>query len=202
MTGKSTVKKMAAASAMAVWLLGLYAFAAHASPGAHGPNGEHLDAAPGTVVADTAPRLEAASELYEIVARLDGGHLRAFVDAYATNEPVLGASVEVETGALKAQGKFDAAAGDYVFDDPKLIEALAAPVAHVLVFTVMAGDDADLLEGKLIPAGGADDHAHSHVRWWWLVLGGVGLVGLALIAWRATRNAGWARRRFGAGEAA
>jgi hypothetical protein len=184
------------------FLLALFAVAAHASPGAHGPNGEHLDGAPGTVVADSAPRLEAASELYELVARLDNGRLRVFVDAYATNEPVLDASVEVETGALKAKGRFDAAIGDYVFDDPKLIEALSVPVAHSLVFTVMAGDDADLLEGKLIPPADAHDHGHSHALRWWLGLGAAVLVLGAVLVWRRRRGGGWRGGPFGTGAAA
>lgn len=182
--------------------LALLATGAPAGPGAHGPNGEHLDAAPGAVVADTAPRLEAASELYELVARLDGGRLHVFVDAYATNEPVLGASVEVEAGELKAKGRFDAATGDYVFDDPKLVAALAEPVKHALVFTVMAGDDADLLEGQLMPAADAHDHAHGGLGRWWYAIGGVVVLVGAAFAWRLRRRGGFGRGAFRTGEVA
>ena len=57
-------------------LLGGFALStgiAWASPGAHGPNGEHLDAAPTAGATSSAPRFEAKSESYELVGRLQGG---------------------------------------------------------------------------------------------------------------------------------
>jgi hypothetical protein len=163
----------------------------YAGPGAHGPNGEHLDAAPGAAVADTSPRVEASSELFELVARLENGRLHAFLDAYETNAPVLDASIEVETGGVKAAGKLDPARGDYVFDDAKLIAALSADGDHALVFTVTTKDDGDLLEGKLIAPADAHDHEHASARWAWLAGGGlIALLGGAFgyRAWRARRE--------------
>ncbi|NQW84682.1 MAG: hypothetical protein HQ450_12130, partial [Alcaligenaceae bacterium] len=79
-----------------------------AGPGAHGPNGEHLDSpTTGNVnTIRTGLRVEANSDLFELVATLTGGELSILIDRFATNEPVLQAQVEVESGALKALAKF------------------------------------------------------------------------------------------------
>jgi len=41
-----------------------------AGPGAHGPNGEHLDAPTTTRAASALPRVEAQTEAFELVAEL------------------------------------------------------------------------------------------------------------------------------------
>lgn len=140
----------------------LHAFGAHAAPGAHGPNGEHLDGPVQQGAASSAPRLEASSELFELVATLRGGELSVLVDRFATNEPVLGANVEVETGSLKAIARFQADLGDYAVQDAAMLQALAQPGEHALVFTVTAGPQMDLLDGTLrtAPAAVVDDHGH------------------------------------------
>lgn len=141
--------------------------AALAAPGAHGPNGEHLDApaAQGSL-ADASPRMEAKSDQFELVATLAGGELSMLIDRFQTNEPVLQAKVEVESGKAKAVAKFHADHGDYAVDDPALLKALSAPGAHPLVITVIAGKESDLLEGTLnvTQAGlaAAQEHGHAH----------------------------------------
>ena len=152
-------------SRAAILVAALLAGGALAAPGAHGPNGEHLDGPVLQAGASAAPRLEARSELFELVATLSGGELSILVDRYETNEPVLGAKVEVEAGALKAVAPFHADHGDYAVDNPALLQALAKSGEHALVFTIVAGQQADLLEGTLrvgaAPvASAADDHAH------------------------------------------
>lgn len=180
---------------------GLLAGAACASPGAHGPNGEHLDAKPsGTAAVSTAPRLDAKSELFELVARLDGGELSILIDRFATNEPVLKANVEVESGPLKAKAKFHADLGDYAVDDPAMLKLLSAPGEHPLVITVLAGDESDLLDGVLhvgaaqvqqaahghSHGGGHDDEHGDHghgISWWRWAIGAFILLLLA-ISWK------------------
>lgn len=137
---------------------------ANAAPGAHGPNGEHLDApAQASSAGGTVPRIEAHSEAFELVGRLQGGELSMLINRYATNEPILNATVEVESGSLKAPAKFHADMGDYAVDDAAMLKALAAPGEHSLVITVLAGTDTDLLDGTLkVPAAAADVHGHSH----------------------------------------
>lgn len=129
----------------------LAAFApALAGPGAHGPNGEHLDGPAAPAAAGALPRVEAKSDLFEIVGNLSPTELSIFIDRFATNEPVLQATVEVETDGLKAVAKKHADHGDYTLDDPAMLRRLSTPGPHALVFTVTAGGEADLLEGTLV----------------------------------------------------
>jgi hypothetical protein len=140
----------------------LLALPAFAGPGAHGPNGEHLDGpAQQSATSSAVPKLEAKSEEFELVAVLGGGELSILVDRFETNEPVLNARVEVESGPLKAVARFHADHGDYAIDDPAFVQALGQPGEHALVFTVAAGKDVDLLDGTLkvaaaMPAGDHD----------------------------------------------
>lgn len=138
-----------------------------AAPGAHGPNGEHLDAATATSAGAAAayPRFMAQSETFELVGRLQGGELSMFINRYETNEPVLEAEVEVESGDHKARAKFHSDLGDYAVDDAALLNALAAEGQHPLLITIVAGADSDLLDGTLVVA--ASDHAHDddHEGW-------------------------------------
>lgn len=154
-----------AASAMTL-LLTLNA-SALAGPGAHGPNGEHLDAPTSAVIASTLPRMEAKSESFELVVELRASELVIAVDRYETNEPVLGAKIEVESSGLKAIAAFRPEQGDYVVTDAALLKALKATGEHGLVFTLVAGVDSDLLDGTLVTAAshttsGKSDQVHSH----------------------------------------
>ena len=161
--------------ALAASLLALPALAA---PGAHGPNGEHLDApATATAGGKSSPRIEAKSELFEIVGTLAGGELSLLIDRFATNEPLLKADVEVESGGLKAKAKFHADIGDFSVDDAALMKKLSTPGEHPLVIMVLAGQDTDLLDGVLRVtqpvkdaghghAHGEEDHGHAHGTHW------------------------------------
>jgi cobalt-zinc-cadmium efflux system membrane fusion protein len=129
-----------------------------ASPGAHGPNGEHLDTPAGAALAESSPRVEAHSEAFELVARLVDGRLSMMIDRYETNEPVLAATVEVENDSRSASARFVPEDGSYVVDDAGMIEAISQPGQHSLVFTLVAGDETDLLDGTLA----VDDDTHVH----------------------------------------
>ena len=126
----------------------------YAAPGAHGPNGEHLDApAQAGTNSGPVPSFEARSEAFELVGRLQGGELSILINRFATNEPVLNATVEVETSNLKAPAKFHADMGDYAIDDANMLKVLAGPGDHPIVITVLAGNDSDLLDGTLTVVG-------------------------------------------------
>jgi len=176
-----------------------------ASPGAHGPNGEHLDGpAPKTAGASSAPRMEAKSETFELVGHLRGDEFSMLVNRFETNEPVLNAKVEVENGALKAPAKFHADMGDYAVDDAVFLKALKAPGTHAIVVTIIAGAESDLLDGTLKSEGAhADADAHSHddghghglplTAWLAIALAATG----ALIYALSRRSAGSAAARNG-----
>jgi hypothetical protein len=154
-----------------VWVAGLLLANAPAlaAPGAHGPNGEHLDAPTGMRAAAALPRVEAKSETFEVVAELRAGELAILVDRYETNEPVLGAKLDVDSGTLKAVATFRAEQGDYVVTDAALLKLLATPGEHGLVFTLVAGQESDLIDatfvsgaGRTVAAATQDGHGHSH----------------------------------------
>lgn len=127
-----------------------------AGPGAHGPGGEHLDAqAPVLSSGASVPRVEAKSEAFELVARVEANALSILIDRYDTNEPVLGAAVEVEIGAMKQTAVFRREQGDYSIGDPVFVKQISSAGSHTMVFTVNAGNDADLLEATLQVAGAA-----------------------------------------------
>jgi hypothetical protein len=79
-----------------------------------------------------------------------------YLDRYASNEPVVDARIEVALGERRALAQPRAAQADHVVDDAALLAALAAPGEHGLVFTLAAGDGADLLSAVLrVPAAGS-----------------------------------------------
>eukprot|EP01031_Cornospumella_fuschlensis_P004180 gene4180-5227_t len=151
-------------------LLLALACGASASPGAHGPNGEHLDGSSAAgPAAGSAPRVETFSEAFELVGHLSGSELSVMIDRYDTNEPVLNGKLEVQYKNLKAQARFHADIGDYAIDDQKMLTALAAPGKHALLFTIVANDESDLLEGTLeVPAAAAPPPA-ARRHWWGLL---------------------------------
>jgi hypothetical protein len=174
-----------------LWLAALVLAApllAWAGPGAHGPDGEHLDG-PGAQAhapAGHAPRLEAHTDLFELVATLAGGELTLLIDRYATNEPVLGAQVEVAAGEAKAVAKFHADHGDYAVADEAFLKAISRPGEHALVITVTAGADADLLDGVLKVSEAAQPAREGGVprAWAWAVLVLAAFVLVLGVAWR------------------
>jgi len=149
-----------------------------ASPGAHGPNGEHLDGPAASTSAGSVPRVETFTEAFELVGHLSGGELSVLIDRYESNEPVLGGRLEVQYQGMKAQAKFHDDIGDYAIDDPKFLQALAQPGKHQLMFTFVAGEESDLLEGTLeVPVKAVQDRG-GLPRWsYWLV----GAAGAALL---------------------
>ncbi|MFT7772781.1 hypothetical protein [Roseateles sp.] len=164
---------------------------AFASPGAHGPNGEHLDGPAAAAVGTGLPRIEAHSEAFEIVGRLGASDLVLYVSRYETNEAVLGAKLDVEFGTLKAPAAFQSEGGSYRVADAKFIEALHRAGSHALVFTLTAGADSDLLDGTLAVTA-HDDHGHAagglNLRTTGAVVGGLALVGLAVAVLRRRRS--------------
>ena len=143
---------------------------AFASPGAHGPNGEHLDGQVSSGPAGSVPRVETFSEMFELVGQLSGGEFSVMIDRYDTNEPVLNGTLEVQYKDMKAIAKYHADMGDYAIDDAKLLKALSLPGKHALLFTLVAGEESDLLEGTLeVKAVAVEEHHHTPY-WKWAVL--------------------------------
>jgi hypothetical protein len=173
--------------------------------GAHGPDGDHHDAPAAAASAQALPRMETFTEAFELVAELRPGELVILVDHYETNEPVLGAMLEVESGALKAEAAFRAEQGDYAVTDAAMLQALAQPGEHALVFTLIAGDESDLLDGTLVATRATPgdrgrraglwhthdddaDHGHGPGRAAWIGAGIAAIGAAALVAGLASRR--------------
>lgn len=136
----------------------------------------HTHAAPELARADipmgvAAPRASAASEEFELVATLEGKQLRVYLDRFASNEPVVKATLEIEGAGLKGAAR-ETAPGTYVME----LTAEPPPGRHPLLISVEAGDSADLLTAVLelsSPTTGAtsSDGWRRHIGWF----GGLGV---------------------------
>jgi membrane fusion protein, heavy metal efflux system len=102
------------------------------------------------VSAGALPRGEADSDAFEIVAIVRGENLEIYLDRFATNEPVTGATLEVESpdGPVKAAAGAD---GIYRVAAPWLAKSGRAD----LIFTVTAGDTTDILPLTIQTAPGS-----------------------------------------------
>ena len=111
--------------------------------------GHDHDAPPPAAISNLAPRTEAASEHYELVAIARGGDLVIYLDRFATNESVDGASIAVETPAGPQPARAMA-------NEPYRLSApwSAKPGSYDLIFTVTKDGIDDVLPATLIdPAG-------------------------------------------------
>lgn len=139
--------------------------------------------------ASSDPRLETFSELFELVAQLQHDALALELGRYATNEAVVNAKIEIESGAAKAVAAFDAASGSYRVTDRTMLQTLGAPGTHALVFTITAGKETDLLEGELRVAAHDDAHgAGLPASIWPVAASAVFVAGVALFGWRRRGN--------------
>ncbi|QWG18453.1 HlyD family efflux transporter periplasmic adaptor subunit [Bradyrhizobium sediminis] len=107
--------------------------------------GHDHDAPPPAAISNLAPRAEAVSDLYELVAIARAGELAIYLDRFTTNESVDGATIEVETPA----GPESARAGT---TEPYRLSAPWSnkPGSYDLVFTVTKDGNADVLPATLV----------------------------------------------------
>jgi cobalt-zinc-cadmium efflux system membrane fusion protein len=105
---------------------------------------EGHDNGPPPVNMAVAPRAEASSEAFELVAVARDRALTIYLDRSRSNAPVAGAAIEIETpeGPATAEVKGDA----YRLAAPWL----GNPGHHDLVFTVTTGEEADILAATLV----------------------------------------------------
>lgn len=118
--------------------------------------GHSHDAAPVGTAGPALPRFTAHSDLFEAVGVLDGAEFSVLIDRYETNEPVLGAQVELESGSLKSQLAYHADHAGYSMPS----EAFKKPGTYAITLTVTAGDQTDLLTGELVVPDPEAAHAN------------------------------------------
>jgi hypothetical protein len=114
-----------------------------ATPGAAHEGHDH-GAPPPPVSITIAPRADASSTDFELVAIARGTTLRLYLDTFRGNEPVRGGEIEVDGpgGTAKAAATPD---GAYTLDAPWLAE----PGSYDLAFTVLANGVVDILTATL-----------------------------------------------------
>lgn len=152
--------------------------------------GEGHDHGPApTADAPALPRFASASELFELVGIAKDKQLTVYLDRYADNAPVKGASLALEVGGAKVAMK-EVADGEF---EGALAQALKPGVTPVTA-TVTAGNDADILAGEFdVHAEEASSHLHSWREYaGWALAAAAALLGLAWVARRAA-----AARRVG-----
>ena len=122
-----------------------------------GEGHDHGEAKPPAGAMAASPRFQGHSDLFEVVGILKGDELSITIDRYATNEPVLDAKVEVETGALKKVATFHADHGDYSLP----AESFRKPGTYPITLTIVSGKDTDLIAGDLLVPDPEAGHDHS-----------------------------------------
>jgi len=140
-----------------------------ASPGAHGPNGEHLDTSK-SVLASVNPKFESFTESFELLGELFDSQLLIYLHDFKTNTPIEGADIELESGELSAVAEYSDTLKAYVLTEQKMLELLNIEGEHEIVLTVMTQDNGDLLVANLNTtiAHIADEHHdddHHHIPW-------------------------------------
>ncbi len=129
-------------------------------------------------------RAVAQSERFELVIVPRDGELILYLDRFADNSPVTGAQVEVERGSWQGQAvEFEP--GTYRVAAPWL----AQEGEHLLLFTLIRGEEADLLDTRLTvsppaPAGPAD----APLPAWLPPLAALALVALLVLFWILRRR--------------
>ena len=146
-----------------------------------GDGHDHGDAKP-AASGPASPRFTAQSELFEAVGILGSDELVVYIDRAASNEPVVNASVELESTGIKLVGTFEPKLSEYHFD----AKPFAKTGEYPITLTIKAGADSDLLTGELDvhDAGAATPAAtNAHANGWQRAAqwGGGAIVGLLLL---------------------
>jgi hypothetical protein len=193
-------------SVLALALL-LLSLSVHSSPGAHGPNGEHLDMEQSNQ-AIQRPKFEMFTESFEVLVEVFSNELIIYLHDFKTNTPVPSARIDLEVGALAASASYDEAQNRYIINDANFISALNTIGEHEVVATILTGNNGDLLVANFVMPGGNgqfersehsehsehsknDAHEHTddqhHFPWWAL---GLSIVVFALGFFLGRKNKG------------
>ena len=163
-----------------------------------GEGHDHGEAKP-TAAGPASPRFTAQSDLFEAVGILGKDELVVYLDRAASNEPVINATVELESAGIKLVGTFEPKLGEYHFD----AKPFAKVGEYAITLTVKAGADSDLLTGDLDVGDAASASSalatHAHAGGWQraALWGGGAVVVVALLLWAIRRVVVSRRNRLG-----
>lgn len=107
--------------------------------------GHDHGAPPPPVSSSIAPRVDASSADFELVAIARGTQMTIYLDTFKGNEPVAGADIEVDAPAGVLKGTATQDAGVYTVAAP----FLAIPGSYDLAITVSSGGTVDVLTATL-----------------------------------------------------
>ena len=142
-------KQLSARFILALFLLSLVLITkAVASPGAHGPNGEHLDTRT-KVAASTNPKFESFTETFELAGELLENQLVIYLHDFKTNTPIANASIDLELGEMTASAEFSAQQQAYIVTKQALLTQLKQAGLHEIVMTILTEENGDLLVANL-----------------------------------------------------
>lgn len=151
---------------------------AQSSPGAHGPNGEHLDMEQ-SVQLPQRPKFESFTESFELLGEVFSNELIIYLHDFESNTPIKSASIDLEVGSLAATATYDKAKNRYFVNDDGIVSALNNSGEHEVIMTIMTDDNGDLLVANFVmpemnthmsDAEHSHDEEHHHFPWWVLGL--------------------------------
>ena len=167
-----------------------------ASPGAHGPNGEHLDTR--TIVAtSTNPKFESFTETFELAGELLENQLVIYLHDFKTNTPIAGASIDLELGEITGSAEFSAQLQAYIVTEQALLTKLKQAGLHEIVMTILTEENGDLLVANLenvqaVESTDAHENAehddHHHDFPWLIVLLCIGVFVMGLFVGRLSKE--------------
>ena len=105
-----------------------------------GPGHDHGDEKPNQQQAQKMPRFYAESNLYELVGVIRGKQITLYLDRYATNEVVKGASIDVEVDGAKVAAKSHGD-GEYLIELKDKIKDQPTPIS----ININDGGELDIL---------------------------------------------------------
>ncbi|MCW8092942.1 hypothetical protein [Alteromonas sp. ASW11-130] len=152
------------------------------APGAHGPNGEHLDMENEELHTDN-PKFESFTESFELLGEVWPGKVQLYLHEFATNRPVANASIELESGDISANAVYSNTLKHYQLNDKTFVSKLNQPGEHNIIVTILTEESGDLLATTLltpaIPSSESNDDNHHHHVFSWT---SAGIGGALLIA--------------------
>lgn len=143
------LKQFRARTILAVMVLSLvFITKSIASPGAHGPNGEHLETRT-KVAASTNPKFESFTEIFELTGELLENQLIIYLHDFKTNTPIADASIDLELGEMTVGAEFSAQLQAYIVTEQILLTQLKQAGLHEIVMTILTEKNGDLLLANL-----------------------------------------------------
>ena len=167
-----------------------------ASPGAHGPNGEHLETRT-KVAASTNPKFESFTETFELTGELLEKQLIIHLHDFKTNTPIADASIDLELGEMALSAEFSAQLQAYIVTDQTLLAQLKQAGLHEIVMTILTEENGDLLVANLenhqaVESTDAHENAehddHHHDFPWLIVLLCIGVFVIGLLVGRLSKE--------------